>query len=76
MSDDPIEETRRKIGGYLTVALTAAARTAEVIAHRRAHRRAQQLREIGRTQWWDTAGNARSPTATRWPGPTGRPTRS
>lgn len=44
MSDDPIEETKNKISGYLTVALTAAARAAEVIAHQRV----QQLREAER----------------------------
>jgi hypothetical protein len=83
MSDDPIAETSSRISGYLTLALTAAARAAEVSAHRRAQllREAQrqgqaarraaedqlraeaatarhQLRDVGRTQWWDTADDA------------------
>lgn len=40
VTDDPIGATGEKLAGYMTVALTGAARVAEVLAHRRA----QQLR--------------------------------
>jgi hypothetical protein len=40
VTDDPIGQTGEKLAGYMTVALTGAARVAEVLAYRRA----QQLR--------------------------------
>lgn len=35
VTDDPIADTREKLAGYMTLALTGAARVAEVLAHKR-----------------------------------------
>lgn len=68
MADDPTDETREKLAGYMTVALTGAARVAEVLAHqrtvklRRAEQEGEQAARLVRNQQQAEAAMVRHQT--------------